>query len=89
MFLMYGAALEVDKVSAELSLVRSTVLQKCKEAQEARKKCHELEDELIVVRAHLSRCQEGKQDAKNRVRLDNSQFTNIIALMVTTVYALE
>ncbi|XP_048042033.1 trichohyalin isoform X3 [Megalobrama amblycephala] len=62
-------ATEVDRVSAELSLVRSTVLQKCKEAQEAKKNCHELEDELSVVRAHLSRCQEGKQDAKNRAEL--------------------
>lgn len=76
-------------VSAELSLVRSMVMQKCKVAQEARKKCHKLEDELSVVRAHLSLCQEGKQDAKNRLRLDDSQFTNIIALMVTTVCALE
>lgn len=62
----------MDRVSAELSLVRSTVLQKCEEAQEARKKCHELEDELSVVQANLSRRQEGTQDAKNRVRLDNS-----------------
>lgn len=79
----------MDRVSAELSLVRSTVLEKCKEAQEARKKCHELENELSVVRAQLSRCQKETQDAKNTVRLDNSQFTNTVALMVTTVYALE
>ncbi|XP_043099198.1 trichohyalin isoform X2 [Puntigrus tetrazona] len=56
---------EVERVTAELGLVQSTVEQKSKEAREARKKCHELEDELSIVRAHLSRCQEGTHGAKN------------------------
>lgn len=68
----------MDRVTAELGLVRSTAEQKSKEAQEARKKCHELENELSVVRAQLSRSQEGTRGAKNTVRLDISQFTNTI-----------